>query len=573
MARKSRKNTNREAVSAGGQDISRSRAGIYARLSVEDNNYKNGDSIQNQVNVLNEYVQRNESEFQLVQAYLDNGTTGTNFDREGWNNLVDDIKAGKIDCVIVKDFSRIGRNYIEVGNYLEKIFPFLGVRVVSINDGFDSKKQSFENNMLMNSLMNIVNEYYARDISKKILQAKKVMQKKGEYTSGVYPYGYKKSDADRRKLEIDTEAASVVKKIFEWRVRGKSCPWIANYLNELAIPSPGLYRFMNGKQSFKKCQNSKWKAEQVSTILRNPVYLGHMVQGKSQASYFRNNGKKQRVPREQWNIVKDTHEPLVSQEQYDIVQGMAAKSKKKYDERMNAHADMPHVDNPIRRKVFCGQCGRMMFRRSKVEHGVRNYFYYCDTSRRVMDAECRQAYFREALLMDIVRQITEKHLQLLGDFKREWSKKNIGQEDNRKKRGQNSKDKPALEQEVLFIKKQKRELYIDMKEGMIAQGDFKSEWERLSIRQMQCEEKIMRIQDGGNLEKKEVKPLLEYSDDVFVLKKDDISLALLDDLIEKIFIVSQDKIEVAYVYEDMIKRWFGEDRRNFSDKKGAENHA
>lgn len=414
MARKSRKNIKQIANANITVQLSKNLTAIYGRLSVEDNNHEEGDSLQNQITYLKEFLERNKEEFQLVKIYLDNGASGTNFDRGGWQAMITDIKEGKIDCIVVKDFSRIGRNYIDVGNYLEKIFPFLNVRVISVNDGFDSKKQPFENNLLINSLTNIVNEYYARDISKKMLQIKKVMQSNGEYTSGIYPYGYRKSYENRRKMEADPEAASVVKKVFEWRVLGKSCSWIAKYLNDLAIPSPGLYRYMEGGQSFKKCRDSKWKAENVSGILENPVYLGHMIQGKSKHSHFRNDGKKERVPKKDWIAVEDTHQPLILQEQFDAVANMAAESRRKYEERMNAHADIPHIENPLRKKVFCGKCGMRMFRRSKVENGVRNYYYYCDTRRRKLNTECNQPYMKEERLMNCIRSVVKKQLQLLG---------------------------------------------------------------------------------------------------------------------------------------------------------------
>jgi len=157
MARKSRKNQC-DVINAVDQTGSaENRTGIYIRLSVEDNGHKTKDSIQNQTAFLREFVDRNREEFQLVDIYVDNGTTGTNFDRENWNRLLEDIKSRRINCMIVKDFSRIGRNYVEVGDYLEKIFPFLGVRVVSVNDHFDSSRQIFQSDMLMNSLTNIVN--------------------------------------------------------------------------------------------------------------------------------------------------------------------------------------------------------------------------------------------------------------------------------------------------------------------------------------------------------------------------------------------------------------------------------
>lgn len=323
MARKSRKNCKAVTESAVNSVVPKYQTGIYVRLSVENNGSKKKDSIENQIAFLKAFIEKRAEEFELIRIYIDNGTTGTNFERENWNLLLKDIKGGAVNCIIVKDFSRIGRNYIEVGNYLEKIFPFLGVRVVSVNDGFDSKNQSFQNDMLMNSLINIVNEYYARDISKKITQAKKTMQRKGEFASGVLPYGYKKCETDCKKLEADPECADVVRKIFSWRVSGKGCGQIANYLNELALPSPGQYRYMNGCNTFKRSQDTKWKSKHIAGILKNPVYLGHMVQGKTRRSYFEQNGKLRFLPKEDWIVVENTHQALISQEQFDIAAGLA----------------------------------------------------------------------------------------------------------------------------------------------------------------------------------------------------------------------------------------------------------
>lgn len=433
MVRKSRKNANKQESAWAAP--ARNQSGIYTRLSVEDNNYSTGDSIQNQIAYLKEFVENREDEFQLVDIYIDNGMTGTNFDREGWQRLLEDIKAGKIDCIIVKDFSRMGRNYIEVGNYMEKIFPFLGVRVVAVNDNFDSMKKTFKNDMLMNSLTNIVNEYYARDISRKVIQARKAMQDNGEYTSGKFPYGYKRSEENKRKMAVDQEAADIVRKIFEWRISGKSCTWIANSLNELGIPSPGLYRFMNGEKSYSKSRNARWKSENISDIVTNPVYLGHTVQGKSQSSHFKDNGKAKRLPREEWKIAENTHEPLVTEEQFAITMGMAEKSRKKYEERIEAHADIPKVENPLRSKIYCAGCGRKMFRRSRVTKGVRNYHFFCDSRRRMVDGECKQIYISEAPLMEAVKEAAEKQIQLLGTLRTQWMRQTGSTGNNKEVQG------------------------------------------------------------------------------------------------------------------------------------------
>lgn len=272
---------------------------------------------------MKEYIKKQEGTFQLVKVYEDNGATGTNFERRAWKQLMEDSKSGKINCILVKDFSRIGRNYIEVGNYLETIVCFLNVRVIAVNENFDSLKQLFQSNMLTNALIHITNEYYARDISKKVSQAKRVMQKKGECVSSVLPYGYQKSERDKKKLALDMESADIVKKIFEWRIQGKKYARIASILNELTVPSPGFYRYLKGNQSFRRSNQIPWTSKHVRYILTNPVYLGHMVQGKTRCSYFEQEGKSRVLPKKDWIIVKNTHPPIITQGQFDLVEAIA----------------------------------------------------------------------------------------------------------------------------------------------------------------------------------------------------------------------------------------------------------
>lgn len=539
---------------------------IYVRLSVEDNGADAKDSIQNQIEYLKEYINRNGEDLRLVKVYEDNGTTGTNFLREGWQNLIEDVKSGKINCILVKDFSRMGRNYIEVGNYLEKIFPFMGIRVISVNDHFDSKKQSFESNMLMNSLMNIVNDYYAKDISRKVVQARRTMQENGEYTSGVYPYGYRKSDANQRKMSVDSEAADVVKKIFEWRVQGKSSAWIVNSLNQLAIPSPGLYRLMNGQQAYKQSSNSKWNIAHVSGILKNPVYLGHLVQGKSKRSYFKNDGKKQRLSKEEWIVTENAHEPLITREQFDAAADMAKISYGKYCEQKHANADIPHRNSPLRRKVYCGQCGRMMSRRSRVKEGVRKYDYFCDSKRTKIDAKCSMTMISEEKLLESVGTVTMRYLELIGSALEELSRQEQDSEDGRenryrerKARDKAERQRKELASQLVDLKKKRQELYEDLKEGMLTRADFEYEREQLVGTQAQFEEELMKIKcymaEFDEDEQRSAALTDKCRKAASGLDRKEIPIQLLDTLIQKIVVLAGGRVEVVYAYDDVLEKW------------------
>ncbi|WP_418494922.1 recombinase family protein [Enterocloster bolteae] len=572
MARKSRKNFNTIPKKAVGSVVPKCLTGIYVRLSVEDNGYKTKDSIENQIAFLKEFIEKNSEELELIQIYVDNGTTGTNFERENWNVLLNDIKSGAINCIIVKDFSRIGRNYIEVGNYLEKIFPFLGVRVVSVNDNFDSKNQSFQGDMLMNSLTNIVNEHYARDISKKVTQTKKTMQKKGELASGILPYGYKKCETDCKKLEADPECADIVRKIFSWRVGGKGCGQIANYLNELALPSPGQYRYMNGCNAFKRSQNTKWKSKHIAGILTNPVYLGHMVQGKTRCSYFEQNGKLRFLPKEDWIIVENTHQALISQEQFDIATKMAEISSRKHSEQMAVHADIPHIDNPLRKKICCGQCGRLLTRRSRVKNGIRDYCYFCNSPAVKINASCTNTHIHEIPLMEAVMKAVDRQMRLLGAWQNQWiqQKADIG---FRNSESAVLRKKQELEEKISFLKKRKQELYTAMKEGRLSLDEFGMKRKILTNEQQEYEEILNQIRTNEKTEAEVTDFVGKYRQDVLAIKDDNLPIDLLDCLIEKITIISPERIELTYSFSDSIEKWIEEMSREIPVQKEGTGNA
>ena len=553
MPRKSKKNIKIITENTASSVIPKYLTGIYVRLSVEDNGYKTKDSIENQIAFLKEFIEKNSKEFELIQIYVDNGTTGTNFDRENWNVLLNDIKSSAINCIIVKDFSRIGRNYIEVGNYLEKIFPFLGVRVVSVNDNFDSENQTFQSDMLMNSLTNIVNEYYARDISKKVTQTIKTMQKKGELASGILPYGYKKCKTDSRKLEADPECADIVQKIFSWRASGKGCGQIAKYLNELALPSPGQYRYMNGCSAFKRSQNTKWKSKHIAGILTNPVYLGHMVQGKTRRSYFEQNGKLRFLPKEDWIIVKNTHQALITQEQLDRASGMAKISSQRHSEQMAVHADIPHIENPLRKKIYCGQCGRLLTRRSRVKNGIRDYCYFCNSPAVKVNASCTNTHIHEISLMEAVMKSADQQMRLFGEWQNQWirQKDDIGFKDNS---SSVLSEKQELEEKISFLKKRKQEFYTDMKEGLLSLNDFGAKRKSLTNEQQEYEEILSKLLDHEKTEAEIKGAVDKYRKDVLEIKDDGLPINILDCLIEKIIIVSPERIEITYSFSDSIPK-------------------
>jgi DNA invertase Pin-like site-specific DNA recombinase len=278
---------------------------LYVRLSV----FETGDSIVNQEELLRNYV-KNHAELALKRAFADNGETGMSFDRPAWNDLMRECRQGNINCIVVKDLSRLGRNFIETGDYMERILPTLGVRLIAVNDHYDSLNIS-TNERLVSGLKNLINDIYARDISRKVCAVMHAKQKNGEFVGATACYGYLKDRHDNNKIVVNPETAPVVQQIFRWKAEGMGNGAICEILNAQGVPSPYKYKYQRGIMKNPKFNNSIWIPETVSKMLRNTMYLGHMSQRK-------------KSKRENWIIVKNTHEPIISQELFDAAEAVLA---------------------------------------------------------------------------------------------------------------------------------------------------------------------------------------------------------------------------------------------------------
>lgn len=255
------------------------KAAIYTRLSREDN-LDQSDSIENQIALLEDYIS-GRPYLHKVGVYIDNGFTGTNFDRPEWQRLMEDVKTGTINCIVVRDLSRLGRNYIETGDFLEKICPFLGIRFIAVNDNFDTETVE-ANGALSVSLSNIINDYYAKDISRKVSSALKSKMENGDYIGKWEKYGYLKSPDNKNQLIVNPETAPIVQLIFQWRSEGMSYMGINKKLNDMGIPSPGQYKANRGivTNNNQKPRTILWNKHMVTEILNDMVYLGHLAQRK-----------------------------------------------------------------------------------------------------------------------------------------------------------------------------------------------------------------------------------------------------------------------------------------------------
>lgn len=359
MARKSRKNTG-AVIEAPVQISNYFPTAIYVRLSIENSGKDDdGDSIANQISFCKAYLAEH-TDLKLYDIYEDNGEKGTNFDRPEFKRMMDDIRSGKVKCVLVKDLSRFGRDYIEAGEYLEKIFPFMGIRFISITDGYDSLNCDDAESALMIPLKNMINDVYAKDISRKIITSFRARQEKGEFLPAFAPYGYVKSKEVAYRYEIDQETAPYVRMIFEWKAEGVSHNEICKRLNDMGAVTPARRKVDLGIWRAEKYKHTVWHGRTIIDILKNPTYTGCIVYGRIPKSLYEGI-KMHRAPEEEWRYVPDAHEPIISQELFDKVQKMFADRAEKFKAKMDENAPLRElVTNHFKGKIYCGDCGKRM---------------------------------------------------------------------------------------------------------------------------------------------------------------------------------------------------------------------
>ncbi|MCF2682426.1 recombinase family protein [Faecalicatena contorta] len=359
MARKSRKNTD-AVIEAPVQISNYFPTATYVRLSIENSGKDDdGDSIANQISFCKAYLAEH-TDLKLYDIYEDNGEKGTNFDRPEFKRMMDDIRGGKVKCVLVKDLSRFGRDYIEAGEYLEKIFPFMGIRFISITDGYDSLNCDDAESALMIPLKNMINDVYAKDISRKIITSFRARQEKGEFLPAFAPYGYVKSKEVAYRYEIDQETAPYVRMIFEWKAEGVSHNEICKRLNDMGAVTPARRKVDLGIWRAEKYKHTVWHGRTIIDIMKNPTYTGCIVYGRIPKSLYEGI-KMHRAPEEEWRYVPDAHEPIISQELFDKVQKMFADRAEKFKAKMDENAPLRElVTNHFKGKIYCGDCGKRM---------------------------------------------------------------------------------------------------------------------------------------------------------------------------------------------------------------------
>lgn len=355
-------------------------AAMYLRLSREDedidgNQKTESNSIGTQRDLVRAFI-KNNSDMELHDIYIDDGYTGSNFEHPEFKRMIADIEAGKVNCVVVKDLSRFGREYIEAGRFLQKTFPALGVRFIAITDNYDSLKADNSDSSIILPVKNFINDSFCRDISIKVKSQQQIKRQIGECIAPFVVFGYLKNPKDNHKLIIDEYAAEVVRNIFKWKIDGNSSLAIAIKLNEHGVLSPLEYKKfigINYNTGFVTGTKSKWSSVAVTRILKNETYTGTMIQGKSEKVNYKVK-KLVNKPANEWIKVEETHEAIISKEDFNRVRNLLMTDTR------NSPDD--NEDNSFKGILFCGDCKEAMVRRINKYKDTKKVYYICSTKNR-----------------------------------------------------------------------------------------------------------------------------------------------------------------------------------------------
>ena len=468
MARKSRKNIVQESVQAKPAEKVY-RTALYARISVETERKREADTIGNQLQLLKDYVSEH-SDLTVFDIYSDDDISGTDFIRPEFSRMMNDLRDGKIDCIIVKDLSRLGRNYLESGEYIEMVFPFFRCRFISVTDRFDTKYQQADISV---QLKNLANEMYAKDISKKICSSMRTIQEQGKFSGSRAPYGYRLDPADKHHLVIDEETAPIVKQLFELLAEGNTVHFVATEMNARGIPSPGRLLFERGLATTEHFKKSKWYMQTVRRILQDEIYLGWMVSGKYRSTYH-SNGKKgsQPVPREEWLVTKGTHEPIVTEDLFYKVQEYFVRTKEEHGQ-IAVYNSKSKKASVFKGHLRCGECGQAMFLRNKRNGDNVTAWYYCALHENYNSSYCAKKAVKKQDVEDIALKLIRTQIALFTDAREMIISLNKKESSKTKFHIYNDQIRNVTKQIEKYMSL-KASLYEEFANGVINQSDYLS---------------------------------------------------------------------------------------------------
>lgn len=521
---------------------------IYLRLSKEDGDLSfsssgktESESINNQRDLILAYLSKH-PEMEIIDEYKDDGKTGTNFDRAEFQRMLEDLKKGVVNCVIVKDLSRFGRDYIDCGYYIDKLFPELGVRFIAVNDNYDSSSATASDTMVV-PFKNLINDSYSRDISMKVRSNLQSKRERGDFISNFAPYGYVKSEVDKNRLVIDDYAASIVRDIFNWKIEGLSPAGIAKRLNDMGVLSPMEYKHSCGiNYRFQEDGGmAVWTHKTVRRMLQNEVYIGVLVQGKYTTPNYKT--KKFVLKSEsEWVRVEKTHEPIITRRDFEIVQELL---------REDTRACSDSSISPYCGRIFCGDCGAPAVRRTVTARG-KKYVYYVCSANKTDKSVCSKHSLREDVLETVVLATIQKQIDavleldaaLSGAFELAWERSELG------------KIEASLELQNEQLQKNntlRLSIYEDLHQGLIDKSEYTAIKEELTARIAEC----VRAIDELNKMKAELDEGLSSKQSWMAQFKEfsnisEVSRRVIVHLVDSIRIYENSEVEIVFRQADKV---------------------
>ena len=448
---------------------------IYARLSVENSGKsENVDVIANQIEICKSYI-ADRPYLSLVDTYIDNGHTGTVFDRPEFNRLMNDIKSGRIKCLVVRDLSRFGRDYIETGTYLERIFPQIGLRFIAIKENYDNFDTDGSNESLMIPLQNMINALYSKDISRKVSTALKAQMEQGTFQKRNLPYGYRWNE-EHTNMVIDEETASYVRLIFQRKIEGCSMPMILDELDRLGAPNTELRKRQNGTRTGDGCSCKGWHKSTVYGILTNPHYVGDTVLGRSMVAIYKGIKSHNVKDKDEWIVFPNTHQAIISREDFQKVQDIMNAASVARQTKMQKSVEIrATLINLFDGKIFCADCGkRMYFHRKKVDKrkdGGWYAFYECSTYVGRRYEHCTAHYIRQDRLERDVLAAIQLQVKAALDYDKLLDKLR-GSEGEKNIRDKQNALITSLNLKLSGVSKKRTRLYEDFAEGILDEEEY-----------------------------------------------------------------------------------------------------
>lgn len=516
---------------------------LYMRLSIADGDVRNDEkeesnSIENQREALRDFVERRKDLTGEVVEYIDDGYSGTNFDRPQFKAMLEDMKAGKINVLITKDLSRLGRNFIEVGDYMEQIFPLLGVRYIAINSNYDSNDFIGNTIGLEMSVMNLVNNLYCKDLSKKVRSGVETIWKSGRSTSGRPAFGYIRDPDNKYNWIIDPEAAATVRRIFDMAAGGSGYQHILSVLNEEGIPTPGQYREEKGhvKKVNRKVADSEWKwtYENIWKILKTYEYTGALVQKKiSRITVGRNNSR--RVPDDERIVIEGHHEPIVDKETYYKGRALVKEHKR--------GGVVGSDDFPLREVLYCGNCGLRLYKPRSLESYV-----ICKHKAVIgKHSACNDSRYRLDKIETIVRRSLRAQLLQLEQLRDQLEQKKNDMPDY-------GKQAKKLKMQIKSLEEKKSRLYELYAEEEIDKETYLKQRNEVKSQLDDLKERILAItlpDESDEETLQEASHYIRLAEQLFT--SNDLTEELVEAFIERINIYDEDHMEIIFKFNDLLR--------------------